>query len=514
MKILDCTLRDGGYYTNWDFDKAFLESYLNAVNSLPIDFVEIGYRSNERGKYLGEFFYCPEYLLKMLSDQCEKPLALMLNEKEVSLNNIHSLLSQCETVDLIRLAVAPENFERSIHIGKLIKSKGFKVAINLMYMSKWDEIDEMKGTLASIRLNEIDYVNMVDSYGGMTPERVGIIAREFMKASDVPLGFHGHNNLELALANSIVAMREGVAIIDSTFTGMGRGAGNLKTELLLTYLNANESLDLDFNVLSATVESVSELQSRYNWGTNLPYMVAGANSIPQQEIMDWINIRFYSYNSVLKALENRKINQSDDLRFPQFTASMNQNSHGTLIIGGGPSALMHANAIKVWLSEHMNVNVVFASTKYIHHYTDVKNKAYVCIVGNEGKRLEDNLTNANDLEFSCILPPFPREMGTYVPDGLRKLTYELDNTPFSDFQASHTSLALSLALKLNSKNLFTAGYDGYGANVMNRKEKVLFQENETLFEAYSVFSGKSITSITSTDYSKLKKESVFRLLRK
>lgn len=514
MKILDCTLRDGGYYTNWDFDKALVENYLVGVNNLPIDFVEIGYRSNEGDKYQGEFFYCPEYLLKMLRYQCEKPLALMLNEKEVSLENIDSLLSKCETIDLIRLAVAPENFKRSIHIGKLIKSKGFRVAINLMYMSKWDEIDEMKRILGSIGPNEIDYINMVDSYGGMTPKRVSMITREFMKACDVPLGFHGHNNLELALANSIVAMQEGIAIIDATFTGMGRGAGNLKTELLLTYLNANESLEVDFNMLSITLEAISDLQSKYNWGTNLPYMVAGANSIPQQEIMDWINIRFHSYNSVLKALENRKSNQSDDLRFPKFSALMDQNSPETLIIGGGPSALMHANAIKVWLSENMNVNVVFASTKYIHHYTDVKNKVYVCIVGNEGKRLEDNLTNANELEFSCVLPPFPREMGTYVPSGMEQLTYELDSTPFSDFQASHTSVALSVAIKLNSKKLFVAGYDGYGGKVINRKEKVLFQENESLFESYEAFSGKSITSITSTDYSKLKKESVFRLLRK
>ena len=66
FKILDCTLRDGGYYTNWDFDKDLVINYSKVMESLPIDYVEVGYRSIPLSGYLGEYFYCPNYVLKEL----------------------------------------------------------------------------------------------------------------------------------------------------------------------------------------------------------------------------------------------------------------------------------------------------------------------------------------------------------------------------------------------------------------------------------------------------------------
>ena len=110
--------------------------------------------------------------------------------------------------------------------------------------------------------------------------------------TNVKLGFHGHNNLEMALANTLTAIDEGIDIVDATITGMGRGAGNLKTELLLTVLNAKGVLDFPYNELSKTVDDFTELQSHYEWGTNLPYMVSGANSLPQKQVFCGENLEF------------------------------------------------------------------------------------------------------------------------------------------------------------------------------------------------------------------------------
>lgn len=76
FKILDCTLRDGGYYTNWDFDKDLVKMYFQSFNDLPVDYLEIGYRSNPMNKYLGEYFYCPEYILKQTRELSNKNLSL------------------------------------------------------------------------------------------------------------------------------------------------------------------------------------------------------------------------------------------------------------------------------------------------------------------------------------------------------------------------------------------------------------------------------------------------------
>src|SRR5690606_25454886 len=73
-KILDCTLRDGGYYTNWDFDHNLVKTYFDSLNNLPIEFLEIGYRSNPMKTYLGEFFYCPQYLLEECKENSNKKL--------------------------------------------------------------------------------------------------------------------------------------------------------------------------------------------------------------------------------------------------------------------------------------------------------------------------------------------------------------------------------------------------------------------------------------------------------
>src|SRR5690606_15324869 len=134
--------------------------------------------------------------------------------------------------------------------------------------------------------------------------------------TNVPLGFHGHNNLELGLINTLTAIENGVDIVDATITGMGRGAGNLKTELLLTALNANKNLPVDFNALSEVVDRFQELQLHYGWGTNLPYMVSGSNSLPQKDVMDWVSNGTISFNSIIRALQNQKAGITDNEKFP------------------------------------------------------------------------------------------------------------------------------------------------------------------------------------------------------
>ena len=115
MKILDCTLRDGGYYTNWDFKEDLVEAYINATNLLPIDYIEIGYRSNPLSVYRGEYYYCPLYLIERIRKQSLKKVAIMINEKEVVIEDLNKLLGPIKgLVDLIRIAVDPKNLNNGI----------------------------------------------------------------------------------------------------------------------------------------------------------------------------------------------------------------------------------------------------------------------------------------------------------------------------------------------------------------------------------------------------------------
>ena len=115
----------------------------------------------------------------------------------------------------------------------------------------------------------IDYFYMVDSYGGVMPEDVKETIQLVKSKTNVPLGFHGHDNLEMGLINTITAIDAGCDIVDATVTGMGRGAGNLKSELLLTYLENAKGLPVRYSELSKVVSEFEELRKLHQWGTSL-----------------------------------------------------------------------------------------------------------------------------------------------------------------------------------------------------------------------------------------------------
>src|SRR5688572_2031225 len=109
MEILDCTLRDGGYYTNWDFDKNLVRTYFKAFNELPVDYLEIGYRSNPMKQYLGEYFYCPDYVLQESKVSSNKQLVIILDEKDVREEHVNNLLQPCRgIIDMVRIALDPQ----------------------------------------------------------------------------------------------------------------------------------------------------------------------------------------------------------------------------------------------------------------------------------------------------------------------------------------------------------------------------------------------------------------------
>ena len=314
MKLLDCTLRDGGYYTNWDFDKDLVKTYCKSMESLPIDYVEVGYRSIPLEGYLGEYFYCPDFVMKELKEMMpSKKLVIILNEKDIRVSHVSELLKPCkEYISMVRIAIDPANFKRAIELAKAVKVMGFEVAFNVMYMSEWKK-DNLFLNLLNGLDDTIDYFYMVDSFGGVFQEDVEEIIDLVKSKTNINLGFHGHNNLEMALANTITAMSKGCEIVDATITGMGRGAGNLKTELLLTYLNSKGYEGITFGDLSSTVALFEDMKRDYGWGTNLPYMFSGAYSLPQKQVMEWMKLKLKEnkkfFNNMSSLGEVKKIFQ-------------------------------------------------------------------------------------------------------------------------------------------------------------------------------------------------------------
>lgn len=510
-KLLDATLRDGGYYTNWDFKTDVVDAYIQAMNALPIDYLELGYRNIPTKEYMGKFGYCPLSVLKHIRQTCTKKLDVMLNEKSTRPENLETLLSPIiGLVDMVRIAIDPKNFERAVVLAKAVKTMGFEVGFNVMYMSKWmteyPEFLEKLDVLDSFA----DLFCMVDSYGGVTPDDVTSITKTVRKHTTCPIGFHGHNNLQLGLINTLTAMKLGVDFVDATILGMGRGAGNLNMELLLTYLNAHEGLKVDFNVLGDVVSAFTPLHKKHQWGTNLPYMLAGANRIPQKEVMDWVTNRVYSFNSIVRALENRKNNTVDNAKFPAL--EIKQKYDKVLIFGGGNSCIEHIDGIKEFIAKEKNIAIVFATARQAKAYQDINAPIFYTLVGNEGRRLTANV-GASKFHGTCVLPPYPRTMGTEVPVYAEEQTVELEEIAFTDqFKDSVTTIAIQLSLNLTDGDIFVVGYDGYPGNVLSEKEVDLTNENKTIFQAYAGVRGKKLQSLTPSLYKDLEIVSLYQFI--
>ncbi len=507
-KILDCTFRDGGYYTNWDFDDVLVDRYLSSVNQLPIDYVEVGYRSRPLEGYYGRFFYCPISLLRILRQKCQKKIAIILNEKDVRVNDVEELLGPCvEYVDMVRIAVNPAHISRAVDLAKEIKAYGYEVAFNVMYMSNWGDYDNFFDSLGQLN-GLVDAFYMVDSYGGVYPEDVERTVHELKKHLSVPLGFHGHNNLQLGLINTLKARELGVEFLDATITGMGRGAGNLRTELLLTALNGKYGLKVDFNALSKVVGGFEEMQRVMQWGTSLPYMVSGANSLPQKDVMEWMVKRYYSLNSIIRALANQSSGVEDNQQFESYTPVVNL-SRKVLILGGGPSVLEHSESIIELIANDPSIMLIHASSKNARIFEDLENEQIFCLMGNEGHRLEDVFGNQKVKNGSCLLPPYPRKMGTYIPEVYLDNCFELEKEVSTTFGAnSQTSMALTLCELNEVEEAMLIGFDGYSGSNITSKDQELFIENENLFLAAKKM-GMRLEALTPTRYQNLIRKSIY-----
>lgn len=509
ITLLDCSLRDGGYYNNWDFKEEFVDFYRNNIHQLPFDYIEIGYRNLAQKEYRGKYFYTPSAILDLWTDLSSK-LVLMLDEINTPLDQLQHLIHPCKgKVKMFRIATKPDRITQGIELAKRIKEFGFEVGLNVMYLSEWKKYNNFFDHFIGIE-EHIDYLYMADSFGSVLPDYIEKIIKQIKSFTLVKLGYHGHNNLEMGLINALKAIENGVEIIDASILGMGRGAGNLKTELLLAYLGSQKLKNVNFEVLNALVLKFGKLQKQYQWGNNLAYMVSGANSIPQKDVMNLITRRFYSIDNAIKAIGIEK-DEKKRLNFPKLNIKI--TCEKLLIVGGGSSIIDHLAAIETFIVQNKNINILFSSTRHQRLFLNLK-RAYNILVGAEGKRLEKNI-DISDFSNYCILPAAPHKISPYIPKVLEKNCYELNKTIFSKDKAdAHLAVTLQAAIELDSSDIFLVGFDGYSANELNDREAFFMEENQQIFDHFLAYNNEvSLKSLTPTQYKNIPVNSIYTYIK-
>lgn len=287
LHILDCTLRDGGYQNDWQFCNDEANSYLSACLNSGISLIEIGFRlKNYRNKNKHFAFITSEYL-ESISENYLCDFAVMYNLNDFrfdkdSTGNTEKLLGNIIYSDNMVLARIACNFDE-LHLvpelAKVLHSAKCSFALNLM---KIDHLtDEQISSFVNIG-NDIgcNIMYFADSFGGLSVSRCAQICEIFSDLSTAPFGIHAHDNMGLALINSITAFNHGASYIDGTILGMGRGAGNTRTEELISYFkDIRDNTMSNDAIMQHAVEWLIPRAGLTKWGKNPFYYKAAELSI-------------------------------------------------------------------------------------------------------------------------------------------------------------------------------------------------------------------------------------------
>ncbi len=279
IRVLDCTIRDGGLMNNHHFDDALVRSVYQACVAGGVDYMEVGYKASRQGIKAGEhgcWKYCTEEDIRRVvgENKTSLKLAVMADAERCDYHQDIPPKSQ-SVVDMIRVAAYINQIPTALEMVKDAHDKGYETTVNLMAVTTVPERELNEG-LELLAMSEAQAIYVVDSFGALYSEQVHYLVRKYLqycKSSGKAVGMHAHNNLQLAYANTVEAIIEGANMLDATMAGLGRGAGNCPMELLIGFLH-NPKYDLR-PILQCVQNDVEPLRKKLLWGFDLPYMLTG-----------------------------------------------------------------------------------------------------------------------------------------------------------------------------------------------------------------------------------------------
>lgn len=530
LYLLDCTLRDGGYYNNWNFDNSLINKYLKVMSELKIDYVEIGFRSKDTKVFKGACAYSSEEFLNILKIPKNLKIAVMVNASELiksnNFQNNKNLFnpSKKSKISLVRVACHFFEVDEAMHEINKIKKLGYKVAINLMQISDRTEA-EIKHLCDSAKNNNIDLIYFADSTGSLDGEKTQLITKQFKKYWNKDIGIHAHDNMNKAMENTISGITNGVNWIDSTVLGMGRGPGNVKTENIIIELEKNYKRKVNYNSLIQLIEKdFIPLKQNYQWGSNVYYYLSGLYGIHPSFIQGMLGAKTFSTDEILAVIENLKTKGgkkfSEDILNTykkyfvkkgkgKYEPKKNLFNKNVLILGSGPGIKVYKNALENFIKKFKPFVIALNTQNSIN--SKLINARAVC---NTLRLLTDH-KSFKFLPQKLILPL--QSLSDTVKKSFKKVKkldfgVEVKNNIFKFKKSSAVipnTLAISYALGVansgKAKAIFIAGFDGYDSEDPKRQE---MDETFTLYQ--SLKKKVDITSITPTKY-KVKSISIYAI---
>jgi 4-hydroxy 2-oxovalerate aldolase len=528
--LLDCTLRDGGYYNKWDFDRSTVDRYLTAVKTSSVDVVELGFRSLPKNTFMGPYFYTTDEFIKKLGLPKGPIYGVMINGKDFigysgsSESPINKLfqIKEKSPITLVRIAINFNNVLESESIAKQLKELGYIVGLNMMQAHGKSEEEYIETAKRISSWGVVDVLYFADSLGNMTPTDVQKICQSLKKGWPGTLGIHTHNNKNLALINSMTAVENGVTWCDGTIAGMGRGAGNASTEGLLL-----EMLRLGYHkgnakMMQPAVEDFTVLKNKYGWGSNLYYHYASNHGIHPTFVQSLLEDRRYDNQQVLGALEFLADRDStaysangirEAIYGDQKDVAAAWDATGwladkeVLIVGAGPSVDKYKEGILQYIEKTGPIVLFLNINRYLP-----ASLARVTVVSHETRALFDSQQYHN-LKHPIVLPE--GRLGALIKGqlkGLEILDYGLTLEEGSFIIGPNgcrlqwplaAAYALAMVTQAGASKISLVGFDGYSADDPRQEEM-----NDVFFKYSLLEKNISISALTPTTY-RVSQNSIF-----
>lgn len=521
--LLDCTLRDGGYYTDWDFPADLIQDYLRAMAAAGVNIVELGMRSLKNEGFKGACAFTPDDFLRNFDIPDSLAVGVMVNATELlregrlnpyALEALFPERAQTSPVDLVRVACHVHELVPSLPAAAWLRERGYRVGFNLMQVA--DRSEQEIADLASETAQwPVDVLYFADSFGSLDPDRTAAIVRTLRQNWPGAIGMHAHDNMGLAQPNALRALDEGATWVDATVTGMGRGPGNPRTEHMVIEIAERRGEAPSMAPLLALVRQIFEpMRQKYGWGTNPYYYLAGKYGIHPTYVQHMLSDARFDPEDVLSVIEHLKAEgarqySADRLEFARhFYPSEPSGSwdpaeefsgRDVLILGAGPSARTYGEGLSAFIGAREPL-VIALNTQQPVDESLIDYRAACHPI-----RLLADVEDHRRLDSPLITPMamLPVPVGSALGQketrdyGLRIVAGQF--APQSSYAVIPSSLviayALAVAARGGARRILLAGFDGYGPGDPRTHEV------ENILSVYEQTAGMPpLTSLTPTEY--------------
>lgn len=515
VKLLDCTLRDGGYINDWKFGHNNLISVYERLTLSEIDIVEVGFLDDRRPFDVDRcIFPNTKSLNEIYNNVSSKaPLTVaMIDYGTCEISNIEPCGEGF--IDGIRVIFKKHRMDEAMEYCRQLKELGYIVFTQLVSITSYEE-EDIEKLAKLVNVVKPYAVSIVDTYGLLYPDTTIKYYKWLDKYIDksVCIGFHAHNNLQLAYANALAFINNAedrTIIVDGTLHGMGKSAGNAPTELLAPYLNDKYNKHYDIHhMLEAYDESLKDIYYRSPWGYKTLYYLSSENNCHPSYVrylLDKNNLSLNDINSILGKMNDKDIkllydrdyverlyqeyvedNYSEKKYLPKIASLI--NSSNILIIGPGKNIRLQKRNVDTYIGENsptvISVNYIPDEIAVDYVFVTRKNRYQEL---SKGLNMNPNIQiiNTSDVDVR------EKVYCTLLRNDLLDSRDDIRDNPFV--------MLLKLLKAAGIKKIACAGFDGY-SDVEDNYYKQSMENNH--FKTVARRLNSRIRDILATDYNNI-----------